>query len=373
MFITLRTWWTCAWRGAASWRGATWLVARLPVLPRRGVKATSVRNGVRVPMSIFWLAAKRPLDTDAIPHFSTTVRFLKQIAALLVPRFTRVLPWVAWQIAAVVRSFLPKVRHPGLDRTLLTPVRAMHPGGRPQDRRLAPQPTRSRLTLRASSLRSNNKERPPDQEGDRHPIGAVVIRRWFNPCAEPVAHRTVPRDVRLGLFADRMTPALAKVNGRLATDLTQQSALDMRSDRFAVRPEINAYRRSVAAIASAARPQHDQPEIDSSSSGSVRTRNYKKSCGLSQLNRDGLFVQPPNERDPLRNNALFFSSRKLLHGKDSASSKPFRRLGLECNPIRTWHLWADNRRIFHINQPVELLAQRKTTRQLTATATRDRR
>ncbi len=141
----------------------------------------------------------------------------------------------------------------------------MHPGGRPQDRRLAPRPTRARLPLRASSLRSNTKGLPPDPEGDRHPIGTVVIRRWFNPCAQPVAHRIVLLDVRLGVFADRMTPALAKVNGRLATDLTQQSALDMRSDRFAVRPETESYRRIVAAIASEVRSQHDQPESRCSS------------------------------------------------------------------------------------------------------------
>jgi len=36
----------------------------------------------------------------------------------------------------------------------------------------------------------------------------------------------------------------------------------MRSDRFAVRPAINAYRRSVAATAPEVRTQHDQPEID---------------------------------------------------------------------------------------------------------------
>lgn len=52
-------------------------------------------------MSIFGWLPNAPLETDAKPHFSTTVRYLKQIAALPVPRFTRVLQRVAWQIAAL--------------------------------------------------------------------------------------------------------------------------------------------------------------------------------------------------------------------------------------------------------------------------------
>lgn len=92
-------------------------------------------------------------------------------------------------------------------------------------------------------------------------FGVISLERWFFQCSQPNMPGIAPLDIRLGLVADRMTPALAEVTGRLAADLPQQAALDMLSERFGVRPGVAAYRRVIADIASQVRTVHDDVAI----------------------------------------------------------------------------------------------------------------
>ncbi len=50
-------------------------------------------------------------------------------------------------------------------------------------------------------------------------FGQIALRRWFFQSAEPGEPGIAPLDLRLGLCAGRMTPAVAEVVGRLAADL----------------------------------------------------------------------------------------------------------------------------------------------------------
>jgi len=71
-------------------------------------------------------------------------------------------------------------------------------------------------------------------------------------------------DVRLGIVATRMTPALAEVTvntGRLAAYLPQQAARDLLAERFSVTPSVEAYRRVVADLASQVRAVHDEEAV----------------------------------------------------------------------------------------------------------------
>ena len=71
-------------------------------------------------------------------------------------------------------------------------------------------------------------------------FGVITIKRWFYQNMQAETPGLAPLDIRLGLFADRMTPALAEVTGRLAADMTQQATLDMLQERFEVRPGVAA-------------------------------------------------------------------------------------------------------------------------------------
>lgn len=123
-------------------------------------------------------------------------------------------------------------------------------------------------------------------------FGSVTIRRWFYQSVEPGSPGIAPLDVRLGLFADRMTPALAEVTGRLAADMTQQATLDMLDERFTVRPGVEAYRRIVADIATEVRTEHDQAAIDQLDAWIRQGRERPGDREvLLQVGRDGVFVQ----------------------------------------------------------------------------------
>ena len=58
-------------------------------------------------------------------------------------------------------------------------------------------------------------------------FGAILFERWYFQNTQSEAIGIAPLDVRLGIVARRMTPALAEVTGRLAADLPQQAALDI--------------------------------------------------------------------------------------------------------------------------------------------------
>ena len=88
-------------------------------------------------------------------------------------------------------------------------------------------------------------------------FGAVSFERWFFQNTQPESPGIAPLDLRLGIVARRMTPALAEVTCRLAADLPQQAALAMLHERFAIKPSVEAYRRVVADLATQVRCVHD--------------------------------------------------------------------------------------------------------------------
>lgn len=123
-------------------------------------------------------------------------------------------------------------------------------------------------------------------------FGVVTLKRWFYQNTQPSMPGLAPLDVRLGLFADRMTPALAEVTGRLAADMTQQATLDMLEERFGVRPGVAAYRRVLADIAHRVRIEHDDVASEKLSEWiELARRSVGKNNVLLQVGRDGVYVQ----------------------------------------------------------------------------------
>jgi hypothetical protein len=123
-------------------------------------------------------------------------------------------------------------------------------------------------------------------------FGVITIERWFYQNTQAEMPGIAPLDVRLGLLADRMTPALAEVTGRLAADMPQQATLDILAERFAVRPGVDAYRRVIADIASQVRTVHDDVAIEQLCNWINKARQSDgKTNVLLQVGRDGVFVQ----------------------------------------------------------------------------------
>ena len=77
-------------------------------------------------------------------------------------------------------------------------------------------------------------------------FGVITIQRCFFQNTQDNSQGIAPLDVWLGLFANRMTPALAEVTGRLAADMTQSAARDMLRERFGSTPGVAAYRDIIA-------------------------------------------------------------------------------------------------------------------------------
>jgi hypothetical protein len=123
-------------------------------------------------------------------------------------------------------------------------------------------------------------------------FGVITIERWFYQNTRAGSPGIAPLDVRLGLFAARMTPALAEVTGRLAADMPQQAALVMLQERFSVRPGVAAYRRIIADIASQVRTEHDDVAIGKLSEWLAQAEQSEgQTSVLLQVGRDGVFVQ----------------------------------------------------------------------------------
>lgn len=123
-------------------------------------------------------------------------------------------------------------------------------------------------------------------------FGQVTYQRWFFQNTQAQSPGIAPLDVRFGLVAGRMTPALAEVTGRLAADMPQQAALDMISERFAVRLSVDAYRRVVADLATQVRCVHDDVAIEQLIDWIKQARQSTgKNDVLLQVGRDGVFVQ----------------------------------------------------------------------------------
>jgi hypothetical protein len=93
-------------------------------------------------------------------------------------------------------------------------------------------------------------------------FGPITIERWFFQNTQRESRGIAPLDVRLGIVARRMAPALAEVTGRLAADLPQQATLDMLAERFVVKPSVQAYRRVVTDLATQVRSVHDEAAFE---------------------------------------------------------------------------------------------------------------
>lgn len=123
-------------------------------------------------------------------------------------------------------------------------------------------------------------------------FGAVTLWRWFyqnNQAGEP---GVAPLDVRLGLVAGRMTPAVAEVTGRLSADLPQLAVLEVLEERFSIRPGVGTLRRVIAGLAKDVRTVHDEAAIEKLCEliEAARKNNGKHDV-LLQVGRDGVFVQ----------------------------------------------------------------------------------
>jgi hypothetical protein len=146
-------------------------------------------------------------------------------------------------------------------------------------------------------------------------FGQVTLRRWFFQNTQPALSGIAPLDLRLGLFAGRMTPALAEVAGRLAADLPQQAVLDVLRERFAITPGVATLRRVVQDLAERVRSHHDLAAIKRLSELVERARRSEgKYKPLLQVGRDGVFVQtrPCWEEASCGTLAVYDRSRRRL-------------------------------------------------------------
>ena len=123
-------------------------------------------------------------------------------------------------------------------------------------------------------------------------FGQIALRRWFYQSAEPGEPGIAPLDLRLGLCAGRMTPAVAEVVGRLVADLPQQAVLEVLRERFCITPGVATLRRVVSDLAGKVRIHHDEAAIDRLTELIEKARHSKgKHEPLLQVGRDGVFVQ----------------------------------------------------------------------------------
>lgn len=138
---------------------------------------------------------------------------------------------------------------------------------------------------------SYRRNRPTPNTIDTR-FGPISFDRWYFQNTQSESSGIAPLDVRLGIVAKRMTPALAEVTGRLAADLPQQAARDMLSERFSVTPSVEAYRRVVADLATQVRTVHDEEAVKQLIDWIKEARQSEgKHDVLLQVGRDGVFVQ----------------------------------------------------------------------------------
>ena len=123
-------------------------------------------------------------------------------------------------------------------------------------------------------------------------FGSISFDRWYFQNTQSGSPGIAPLDMRLGIVAGRMTPALVEVTGRLAADLPQQAARNMLAERFSVAPSVEAYRRVVADLATQVRSVHDEEAIKQLLQWIEQARKSEgKHDVLLQVGRDGVFVQ----------------------------------------------------------------------------------
>jgi len=146
-------------------------------------------------------------------------------------------------------------------------------------------------------------------------FGQITLCRWFFQNSEPGAAGIAPLDLRLGLFAGRMTPALTEVVGRLQADLPQQAVLAVLWERFRVSPGVGALRRVSADLAEQVRLHHDSAAIERLNALLETARQSEgKHEPLLQVGRDGVYVQtrPVWEEASCATLAVYDRSRRRL-------------------------------------------------------------
>lgn len=146
-------------------------------------------------------------------------------------------------------------------------------------------------------------------------FGAISFERWYFHNTQSDSAGIAPLDVRLGIVAQRMTPALAEVTGRLAADMPQQAARDMLAERFGITPSVEAYRRVVADLATQVRSVHDEEAVGQLLQWIEEARQTDgKHDVLLQVGRDGVFVQtrPCWEEASCGTLAVFDRNRKRI-------------------------------------------------------------
>lgn len=154
----------------------------------------------------------------------------------------------------------------------------------------SPDPTQTVSSFVFCNESYRRNRRTPNTIDTR--FGPITFQRWFFQNTQPKSPGIAPLDMRLGIVAGRMTPALAEVTGRLAADLPQQPALAMLQERFSVKPSVEAYRRVVAELATQVRDVHDDEAIKQLIQWITEARASEgKHDVLLQVGRDGVFVQ----------------------------------------------------------------------------------
>jgi len=146
-------------------------------------------------------------------------------------------------------------------------------------------------------------------------FGQITLRRWFFQSIEPGEPGIAPLDLRLGLCAGRMTPAVAEVVGRLAANLPQQAVLEVLRERFSITPGVATLRRVVSDLAGKVRIDHDEAAIERLTELIEKARHSKgKHEPLLQVGRDGVFVQtrPCWEEASCGTLAVYDRSRRRL-------------------------------------------------------------
>ena len=123
-------------------------------------------------------------------------------------------------------------------------------------------------------------------------FGPVRVKRWFYQANTTGAAGMAPLDVRLGLVAGRMTPAVAEVTGRLLADMPQQATLETLQQRFGITPGVGTLRRVTEDLGGRVRVHHDQAAVDKIVQW-IDQAEQSEGPGkpLFQVGRDGVFVQ----------------------------------------------------------------------------------
>ena len=146
-------------------------------------------------------------------------------------------------------------------------------------------------------------------------FGPVTIARWCYQNTIPGEAGMAPLDLRLGLFAGRMSPALTEVVGRLAADLPQQAVLEILHERFLIQPGVATLRKAIADLASKVRVHHDDVAIQRLGELlAAASRSEGQFEPVFQVGRDGVYVptRPCWEEASCGTLAIYDRSRRRL-------------------------------------------------------------